>query len=518
MITPLLYVWGDDELVAERLVGRFATALAGELGTPLERWDLRGDLATAATGAAQLHERLATATLFGGGTLAVVTNPGALVRRNDTRDRVIEAISMLAAGNALAFVEAAKSGAKGPGSKRLVDAVKAAGGAVAQAMAPRPTSLGAWIETEARDRGLSLAPGAARALADRLGSRVTQGDVERRYLSRIASGELDKLALRHALDGGPVTADDVEALVAEATPGSVWALTDAVGERRVDAALTALDRLIDITPEPVLLAVLHRRVVELLELGDRLAAGTALPAAAREMGIASEYRAKTLAGQARLWSTAELVQRARGTGRSRRDGEGSAGIGDRHGTAPAGVHDVGRRPRCAERQRRAARRPRLTPGPDTAFRPSVGGRPGLFLEDEVALDREDAAAFAEIEEFDQLGIDVELRAVLAQSAGDAEAQPLTPVGQPECRVEPGRDEPVITGGTAVAKCGHARTLSRTAGPHHDPTVLHLLVRGDAPHLRREDYSPFAKDATGPAGSCGLPTSASPDRSTRVRAA
>ena len=306
MIPPLLYVWGDDELVAERLVRRFAAAIAGELGTPLERWDLRGDLATATTGAAQLHERLATAVLFGGGTLAVVTNPGALVRRNDTRDRVLEAIGMLGAGNAVAFVEAAKSGAKGPGSKRLVDAVKAAGGAVREAAAPRPTALGAWIEGEARDRGLALAPGAARALADRLGSRVTEGDVDRRYLSRIASGELDKLALRHALDDGPVTADDVAALVAKTTPGSVWALTDAVGQRQVEAALMALDRLIDTTPEPVLLAVLHRRVVELLELGDRLTGGTSLPAAAKAMGIASEYRARTLAGQARNWSTAEL--------------------------------------------------------------------------------------------------------------------------------------------------------------------------------------------------------------------
>jgi DNA polymerase-3 subunit delta len=307
MIAPLLYVWGDDELVAERLVGKFATALAGELGTPLERWDLRGDLTTAATGAAQLHERLATAVLFGGGTLAVVTNPGALVRRNDTRDRVVEAIGTLAAGNALVFVEAAKSGAKGPGSKRLVDAVTGAGGTVRQAMAPRPTGLGAWIETEARDRGLALAPGAARALADRLGSRVTEGDVDRRYLSRIASGELDKLALRHAVDGDPVTADDVRDLVAETMPGSVWALTDAVGERRGAAALVALDRLFDTTPEPVLLAVLHRRVVELLELGDRLASGTPLPAAAKAMGINSEYRAKTLAGQARHWTTAELT-------------------------------------------------------------------------------------------------------------------------------------------------------------------------------------------------------------------
>lgn len=307
MITPLLYVWGDDELVAERVVGRFAAALAGELGSPLERWDLRADLTTAVTGAAQLHERLATAVLFGGGTLAVVTNPGALLRRNDTRDRVLEAIGMLGAGNAVAFVEAAKSGAKGPGSKRLVDAITAAGGTIRQATAPRPSALGAWIESEARDRGLVLAPGAARALADRLGGRVTEGDVDRRYLSRIASGELDKLALRHALDGGPVTADDVHALVAEATPGSVWALTDAVGERRGEAALVALDRLIDTTPEPVLLAVLHRRVVELLELGDRMAGGTALAAAARAMGINSEFRARTLAGQTRNWTTAELT-------------------------------------------------------------------------------------------------------------------------------------------------------------------------------------------------------------------
>ena len=312
MIPPLLYVWGDDELVADRLVGRFAAAIAGDLGTPLERWDLRGDLATAATGAAQLHERLATAVLFGGGTLAVVTNPGALIRRNDTRDRVLEAIGMLGAGNAVAFVEAAKSGAKGPGSKRLVDAIKAAGGAVREATAPRPTALGAWIESEARDRGLPLAPGAARALADRLGSRVTEGDVDRRFLSRIASGELDKLALRHAIDGGPVTVDDVAALVAETTPGSVWAFTDAVGQRQVEAALVALDRLIDITPEPVLLAVLHRRVVELLELGDRLAGGTSLAAAAKAMGIASEYRAKTLAGQARNWTTDELTHALEG--------------------------------------------------------------------------------------------------------------------------------------------------------------------------------------------------------------
>jgi DNA polymerase III delta subunit len=307
VIAPLLYIWGDDELLAERLVRRFATALEAELGSPLERWDLRADPTSAAADAAHLHERLATPPMFGGGTLAVVTNPGALAKRNDTRDRVVETIALMAPGHALVVVEAAKSNAKAPLIRRLADPVKAAGGTIASAMAPRPTALAAWISDEARERGLVLAAGAARELADRLGARVTEGDVDRRFLSRIASGELDKLQLRHAIDEGPVTAEDVRALVAETTPASVWALSDAVVERRREAAATTLDRLLDATPEPVLLAVLHRRVVELLELGDRVAAGTPLPEAARAMGINSEFRAKTLAAQSRKWTTDELT-------------------------------------------------------------------------------------------------------------------------------------------------------------------------------------------------------------------
>jgi DNA polymerase III delta subunit len=307
MIAPLLYVWGDDELLAERLVMRFAKRLEGDLGSPLERWDLKADPTTATADAAALYERLATPPMFGGGTLAVVSKPGALVKRNDTRDRVVETIGLMAPGHALVFLEEARSSAKGPGIKRLADPVRAAGGTVTGAMAPRPTALAAWITDEARERGLALAGGAARELADRLGARVTQGDVDRRYLSRIAATELDKLALRHASDEGPVTAEDVRALVAEATPASVWALSDAVGERRVDVAAAALDRLIDPTPEPVLLAVLHRRIVELIELGDRLASGMTLPDAARPMGITSDFRAKTLAAQARNWTTDELT-------------------------------------------------------------------------------------------------------------------------------------------------------------------------------------------------------------------
>src|SRR3989304_225769 len=80
------------------------------------------------------------------------------------------------------------------------------------------------------------------------------------------------------------------------------------------------------------------------------------------------------------------------------------------------------------------------PGVRRAARPSPGRRPGLFLQDAVRLDGEDAAGVAQVEELDQLGIDVQLVAVLTQAAGDAEAEPLRAVVEAEGRVEARVDE------------------------------------------------------------------------------
>jgi len=301
----LAYFWGDDELGAARAVDQLQAALAAETGVPMERWELRGERSRAGELIAQLHERVATPVMFGGGAVAVITNPGPLVQSADHRAGLLAAMASLAPGNALVLLDASQSGAKAPSQRRLADAVAGAGGTVRRFDSPRRGALTGWVEAEARGRGLQLAPGSAKTLAERIGGFVDLNDVERRHQTRIASMELDKLALYRG--SAPITADDVRALVAEAVPASVWAFTDAVGERRVQAALDLLDRLLEDTPEPVLLAVLHRRVRELLELGDRVAAGERLPAAAKSMGIASDYRAQTLAGQAKAWTTAELT-------------------------------------------------------------------------------------------------------------------------------------------------------------------------------------------------------------------
>jgi DNA polymerase III delta subunit len=300
---PIAFYWGDDDLAAGRAVERLGAAVAATAGGLLERFDVRGDRNQAAQLIGQLNERLATQSMFGGGTLAVVANVGALTVKNEDRDALIELLGLIAPGNALAFIESTTTGAKEPGQKRLVDAIGKIGGEIRAFRAPKAGELAGWIEAEARERGLQLASGAARELAARVGGFVTDNDADRRNQTRMAIQELDKLSLYRGT--APVSADDVRALVSEAVPGSAWALTDAVGLRDVGRAATLLERLAPATPEPVLLAVLHRRIRELIEIADHLASGAREETLPRLLGL-HPFRVQQLAVQARRWSGAEL--------------------------------------------------------------------------------------------------------------------------------------------------------------------------------------------------------------------
>jgi DNA polymerase III delta subunit len=301
---PLAYFFGDDDLSLDRAVVRFATSLA-DGGEPLERWTLRGNRNLAAAQIAELTGRVATPVLFGGGTLAVVSNPGALMVRTEDRDALLALVPLTAGGNGLAIVDQTASGAKAPGQARLAEAIRVAGGVVRAFDAPREGALAAWIDSEARERDIRLAPGAAKELALRIGGFVREGDAERRDQTRRASMELDKLALYRP--GASVTVDDVAALVAEAVPGSAWAMADAVGERDGPRATALLETLSETMPEPVIVVVLHRRIRELLELMDRMRTAKNLAEAGKSMGINSSFRAQRLAEQASRWTAAELI-------------------------------------------------------------------------------------------------------------------------------------------------------------------------------------------------------------------
>lgn len=296
---PLAYFWGDDAYGIEAAVEtlRRDPALFPD-GVP-ERWRVAADAGGGERALGELRERLATGSLFGGGTLAIVADPGPLVRRGADRAAIEESLATMAPGNGLAFAVETDSGVREPPQRALAEAVRLAGGDVRRFDAPREGALAAWIEARARERLVALGPGAAKELAARVGGFVREGDVDRRQQGRLAVNELEKLAL--FADSRQVTPGDVRALVAEALPGSIWAFVDAVGARAAKRALDLLEPLLLTTPEPVLVTVLHRRVRELIEVLDRLEAGESPGSLVRSMRLAP-FRAEILARQAQAWS------------------------------------------------------------------------------------------------------------------------------------------------------------------------------------------------------------------------
>lgn len=302
---PLAYYFGDDAWSVERAADNMARRVAGDDGPPLGRWRVSG----VTTSPALIGERVATGALFGGGTLALVADPGPLIRAKANREAVVAILATVAPGNALVFVEALdrwpKDGRLTGDRAALAAAIEKAGGEVRGFPAPTAGGMARWIEDRATERGMRLDRGAAQALAERVGAFVREGDVDRRRQGQLAAQELDKLAL-YRLDG-PVTADDVRALVAEAVPASAWALLDALAFRRTRDAAELLERVLDVTPEPVVVVQLHRRLRELLEVADLVASGTPTRELPRVLKL-HPFRAEQLAKQAAAWTADELVE------------------------------------------------------------------------------------------------------------------------------------------------------------------------------------------------------------------
>ena len=295
---PFGYYWGDDAYGVNHAPDGLAIRLA-EGGERLEHLRLTG----ATTSAAEIAEKVATATLFGGGTLVVVSDPAPLVASKPLAAALVQALAAVATGNGLAFLDSVDGTARRPASlDNLRNAVAAAGGEVREYRAPTQDGMAHWIVDRAYERGIHISAAAAAELARRVGANVRERDVDRRRQGELAVAELEKLAL-YRLEG-QIVPEDVKALVADAVPGSTWAFLDAIGLRRAAEAAELAERL-DEVPAPLLVTHLHRRVKQLIEVADLLDQGTPARELVRTLKL-NPYVAEKLAEQARAWTLPEL--------------------------------------------------------------------------------------------------------------------------------------------------------------------------------------------------------------------
>ena len=187
----LAYLRGDDDWALDRAARAVGDRLEAAAGGRPERWRVGGQETTAAA----ITERVATGTLFGGGTLAVVVDPAPLLRSKADREALAVAVRAVAPGNGLVFLETGDGSRRSAALTALEGAVRDAGGETRELRAPRADQLTGWVEARARELGVRLGPGAAKELARRVGGFVREGDVDRRGQGALAVAELEKLGL-----------------------------------------------------------------------------------------------------------------------------------------------------------------------------------------------------------------------------------------------------------------------------------------------------------------------------------
>ena len=246
-------IHGDDHgRIAERRarLRDLAEEQSGSAGLEI----LEGDAATPEAAAAAL-----SAMTLGFGRRFVIVD-GAERWKDGELDELEAALSNLDADTTVAFFAREDARAKAP--PRLHAAVKRAGGDVSGESTVRPWELPKWVAARARELGLELDPGAAKALVSQVGER------QQRLLR-----ELEKLALALG-PGGHVGIDQVDELASSSAERKSYSLADALVAGDGPAATRLyLELRAQAERLPSLLYAMTRRVREALDVVARLDAG-----------------------------------------------------------------------------------------------------------------------------------------------------------------------------------------------------------------------------------------------------
>jgi DNA polymerase III delta subunit len=303
MSVSLLLAHGDDGFQLDQLLRDFARRIGAD-----DRVEIVPSSSPDEAAIARAEIESGTVGMFGS-HLAVLRQPlRAAGRSTAVTERLLGLVERLPDGAALALVDVrpSRDAGKPPALlARLQSAVVTRGGSVEQRLAPRRAELQAWVRRHAEGIGVRIEPRAAAVLADRVGGAVLESDVERGDQTRLADSELRKLAT--FAGDRPVAAEDVEQLVADARPASLYAITNALDRRDAPAVARALERALD-EGQPVLriTAALAGRVSDLLVVRDLVARRASPQEIAKRVGRGNARMAERLVEAAGRYQAHEL--------------------------------------------------------------------------------------------------------------------------------------------------------------------------------------------------------------------
>lgn len=303
MNAALLFVYGDDDFGIDQSL----TAFAGRIEV-VERTEITPDRSPDEAALDRTRLESATVGMFGAHLVVLHQPILAAGRSNAATDKLLGLVAELPEGAALALAELRPSRDVGKPPallQRIAEAVTGRGGSVEERATPRRNQLQGWIRSHAAEIGVAIEPRAAALLAERVGGAIWESDIERGQQTRLADGELRKLATY--ANGRPINADDVEALVTDTRPASLYAITNAIDRREPAAAAVAVERAIG-EGQPVLriLAALEGRIADLIVARDLGSTGATPQELTKRVGRGNARVAERIAESARRYSGAEL--------------------------------------------------------------------------------------------------------------------------------------------------------------------------------------------------------------------
>jgi DNA polymerase III subunit delta len=273
-VSQAVYLLVGDEFLADEALDK----VRAEAGTdPLSEISFDAGAAPA-----EIVGALETASLLGGRRLVVIHRAQEL-----KKDQVKALESYLDSPSPASVLDLVASG-----RSALAEAVKRSGAVVALTP-PRGRALVGWLRERGRGRDLRLDERGGWALVDSVGNELRDLD-----------GALEQLST--ALGRGAVVgAEEVRHAFPRLTDERIYALTDAVGDRKLPDAMNALRRLLDQGEEPLVimgaLAAHVRRMIIALKHADggprAVASALGLPA----------WRAGRLHRQARSYREEEMM-------------------------------------------------------------------------------------------------------------------------------------------------------------------------------------------------------------------
>lgn len=268
------YLLTGEAFLAEEAIDKIRSEHATD---PLSELSFEGS-----TEPAEILGALRTSSLLGGKRLVVVRDAQDL--KKDAAEQLADYLESPSPDSVLVLVADGRT---------KIDAVMKLHGAVIGLDIPKGRKLAAWVRARAADHKIKIDDRGAWTLIDTVGTEL-----------RDLEGAMSQLATSLG-PGAKVGAAEVRRAFPRLADERIYAFTDAVGDRKLSAAMTTLRRLLDQGDEPLMLfGSLNAHVKRMLRA--RRVADRGPQAVGEALGLPG-WRAERLQRQARSYREEELI-------------------------------------------------------------------------------------------------------------------------------------------------------------------------------------------------------------------